>query len=93
MIFCQLNLKDMKNAKTPKPGSDEYDVENPQELNRPGFHSSTDKRASHELPALENLNGQETEESDNSETVAEPKTNLGNDRDKDEKDKERIIRR
>lgn len=43
-----LNLSLMKKAKTPKPGSKEYDVEKTEDLTKPEFHSSTDKKASHE---------------------------------------------
>lgn len=84
----------MKKTKTPKPGSKEYNVEKTEDLNTPEFHSSTDKRDSHELPAIENMNGEEgqAEKIDN-DPVHLPETDLGNDREKNEKDRERIIRK
>ena len=48
----------MKNRETPKPGSKEYDVNKTEDLTTPKYHSSTDRRSSHELPATENLNDQ-----------------------------------
>lgn len=81
----------MKKTRTPKPGSKEYNVEKTEDLNIPEFHSSTDKRYSHELPAIENMNGEEAQVQNDPEHL--PKTNLGNDRSKNEKDRERIIRK
>jgi len=46
----------MKNRSTPKPGSAAYNPQEPQHLNIPEYHSSTDNRNSYELPAIENLN-------------------------------------
>lgn len=77
---------EMENDKTPKPASEEYDVENPQNLNVPKFNSSTDKRESSEKPAVENMNDQELVEDNRP-----PDTDLGNERDDHEDDKERII--
>lgn len=76
----------MENDKAPKPASEEYDVENPQNLNVPKFNSSTDKRDSHEKPAVENLDDQKP-----AEDQRPPDTDLGNERDDDEDEKERII--
>lgn len=81
----------MKNRKTPQPGSKEYDVENTQNLNMPEFNSSTDRRESSEWPSVENLDHQYTEKVDRSENFEIPKTNLGNERDDDEEEKERLI--
>ncbi len=78
---------DMESDKTPKPASEHYDVENPQNLNIPKFNSSTDKRESHERPAIENLNDQDQPLHDQ----RPPHTDLGNKRDDDEADEERII--
>ena len=76
----------MENDKSPKPASEEYDVENPQNLNLPKFNSSTDKRESHETPAVEHMDGQQSVEDQRP-----PDTDLGNERDDDEEEKERII--
>jgi len=76
----------MENDKTPKPASEEYDVENPQNLNVPKFNSSTDKRESNERPAVENMNDHKP-----AEDQRPPDTDLGNERDDDEDEKERII--
>lgn len=80
----------MKNHKTPKPGSSEYNVEKTEDLNTPKFHSSTDRRNSKELPAIENLNDQ-PESTLDTENQDLPKTNLGNKRKADEHKRERII--
>lgn len=84
----------MKNKQTPKPGSEEYDVERPQDLQKPKFNSTTDRRESHELPAVENMSGLEDDAREvNTDPARLPKTDLGNDRDEDEEDRERIINR
>lgn len=81
----------MKNqAQTPKPGSEAYNVEKPQDLAIPKFNSSTDNRSSHELPATENLNDQPETDADTRANDT-PKTNLGNKRDDDEEEREKII--
>jgi len=82
----------MENRETPKPGSAKYDVEKTEELNTPKYHSSTDRRNSHELPATENLNDQ-SENRINKKIQHKdlPKTNLGNKRKEDEKQREKII--
>ncbi|WP_316811669.1 hypothetical protein [Pedobacter heparinus] len=82
----------MKNHGTPKPGSKEYDIEKTEDLTTPKYHSSTDRRSSHELPATENLNDQPEIKSDKrikGEDV--PKTNLGNKRSDDEEQQEKLI--
>lgn len=83
----------MKNRKTPKPGTKEYDVENTQNLNIPEFNSSTGRRKSGELPSVENLDPQPIESSDSSKDTEIPEVDLGNQRDEDEDEKERIISR
>ena len=84
----------MRNRETPKPGSKQYDVEKTENLTTPKYHSSTDRRSSHELPSIENLNDQSENKFD--ENIMEediPKTNLGNKRKDNEKQREQIIRR
>jgi hypothetical protein len=84
----------MKNKKTPKPGSKEYNVEKTEDLNMPEFHSSTDKRDSRELPAIENMNGNEASAGKvKTDSERLPETDLGNDRSENEKERERIIRK
>lgn len=86
----------MKNHKTPRPESPEYNVEKPQELNKPAFNSSTDRRNSEELPAVEHMDDPQSrqKETKSDNTATAPKTNLGSgDRKKDEDDREKIIRR
>lgn len=87
----------MENRKVPKPDSEEYDVDNPQNLNTPKFNSSTERRNSPELPADENLNDLH-ENKDNKDPVKDeqgnqelPNTNLGNDREEGEAKDEKII--
>ena len=80
----------MKTRKTPQPGSKEYDVENTQNLNMPEFNSSTDRRKSGERPSVENLD-QYAESLDRSENLEVPETNLGNKRDDDEEQDEKLI--
>lgn len=80
----------MKNSTTPKPGSKKYDVEKTENLTTPKYHSSTDHRSNQELPATENLNDQ----SQSNRKIKHkdiPKPNLGNKRDDDEKQREKII--
>lgn len=82
----------MKKQETPKPGSKDYDTSKTQDLNMPKYHSSTDRRASHELPSTENLNDQQQGKGE--EKIKEqdaPKTNLGNKPSPDEKQREKII--
>lgn len=76
--------------KTPKPGSPEYNVEQTQDLNIPQFHSSTDHRGSHELPATENLNDEAEKPKSNAEQSL-PKPDLGNERADDEDQREKLI--
>ena len=84
----------MNNSKTPAPGSEEYDVNHPQELNTPKYNSATEKRPSSGLPQVENMNDQQKHiDTDNANDTSVPDTDLGNDRADDEKEKERIIRR
>lgn len=83
----------MKNKKTPRPDSTEYPVNEPQKLNTPKFNS-TGKKVGDELPPVENMNDQQTViDTDNAVDVSVPNTNLGNPRDDDEVNRERIIRR
>jgi len=82
----------MKNRETPKPGSREYNVEKTEDLTTPKYHSSTDRRSSHELPATENLNDQA--DNNSNEIIQDndiPKPNLGNKRSDNEKQREKII--
>jgi hypothetical protein len=71
----------------PKPDAEEYDVENPQNLNVPKFNSTTDKLEGREGPAVENFNDQIPVVSHEQP----PKADLGNDREDDENEQERII--
>lgn len=66
-------------------------MKNPKSKTIPEFHSSSDQRESHELPAAENLNDQVTDQSNpsNSQPVA-PKTNLGNGKTTDKEDEKLI---
>jgi hypothetical protein len=80
----------MKNRKTAKPGSKEYNVEKTEDLTTPKFHSSTDHRDSKELPVTENLND-ESENIKINPDKAPPKPNLGNKRKDDEDQREKII--
>lgn len=81
----------MENRKTPKPGSEEYDVEKTQNLNIPEFNSSTSRRKSGELPSVENLDHQPVEQTDASKDMELPETNLGNERNEDEDENEKLI--
>ncbi|NQX54515.1 hypothetical protein HQN86_12900 [Pedobacter panaciterrae] len=81
----------MKNRNTPKPGSAAYNTEKPQHLNVPEYHSSSDRRMSYELPATENLNDQADLHETKVSSPASPKPNLGNPRNKDEDDREKLI--
>ncbi|WEK18253.1 MAG: hypothetical protein P0Y49_15790 [Candidatus Pedobacter colombiensis] len=75
----------MKKHKIPGPGSKEYDIENPQNLNIPTYHSSTDYRSSKELPSVENLDNESISEAEDAEDLEVTKTNLGNKRMKTKK--------
>lgn len=84
----------MNEKKTPKPGSPDYPINHPQDLTQPKFRSDGQKEDTSDLPPVENLNDQETEtEANATHDTSRPRTNLGNKRDEDEEDKERIIRR
>lgn len=84
----------MSENKTPKPGSPDYPVDQPQDLTQPKFRSDGQKEDTSDLPPVENLNDQQTETKANpANDTSRPRTDLGNDRDEDEEDKERIIRR
>ena len=84
----------MENKHTPKPESDEYNVEETQDLNVPKYNSATDKRTGGELPAIENMNDQDEQvKPEDSNRSNMPDADLGNDRDEDEDDAEKIIRR
>jgi len=80
----------MNNPQTPKPGSTDYNVDKPEALTTPKFHSSTDSRTSKELPAIENLNDQ-SENMDTPPDQDTPKPNLGNKRSADEDQRDKII--
>lgn len=57
----------------------------------PKYHSSSDQRESHELPAAENLNDQVTDQSNPSKShPTAPKTNLGNGKTTDKEDEKLI---
>lgn len=82
----------MKNNKTSTPGSAAYDVEKTEDLTSPKYHSSTDRRNSEELPAIENLNDQsQNNAKEKTEEKDLPKTNLGNKEKGNEKQREKII--
>ncbi|RZM30294.1 MAG: hypothetical protein EOO88_01385 [Pedobacter sp.] len=83
----------MKNDDTPAPGSSEYPVNDPQKLNIPKFNSSG-RKPGDEMPPVENMNDELPDiDTDNAVDVSGPKTDLGNTRDEDEDEKERIIER
>lgn len=83
----------MKNANTPAPGSKEYPVNDPQKLNKPKFNSSG-RSTNDELPPVENMNDELPEiDTENAVDVSQPEPDLGNPRDEDEDEKERIIKR
>lgn len=85
-------MKDHK--ETPTPGQDGYQVEKTESLNKPKFNSTTERRSSDELPAVEHKD----DHASNDETLIQhdlsvPKTDLGNDRDDEkENEDEKIIR-
>lgn len=84
----------MEQKRTPAPGSAQYNPDQPQELNIPEFNSTTEKRKSGELPAVENMNDEQQHINPHDAHPADtPRTNLGNERKPDEKEKEKIIRR
>ena len=62
-----------------------------QNPNLPKFNSATEKRTATDLPADENMNNQSGEPKDVHDDRL-PDTNLGNSRDDDEEEKEKIIR-
>lgn len=66
-------------------------MKNPKSKTVPKFHSSSDQRESHELPAEENLNDQVTDQSNPSKSNSTAlKTNLGNGK-KTDKEDEKLI--
>ncbi|WP_449437136.1 hypothetical protein [Pedobacter steynii] len=81
----------MKNRHTPKPGSSKYNTEKPQQLTTPEYRSSTERRASNELPATENLDDETAKNDTEISKQDRPKTNLGNPRSKGEDDREKLI--
>mgnify|MGYP003578453311 CR=1 FL=1 len=81
----------MKNRNTPKPGSSPYPTERPQDLNIPEYHSSSDRRASHELPAIENVNDQADDKEPDTLRQHSPKPDLGNPQSKNEGGREKLI--
>lgn len=83
----------MSDPKTPKPGTKEYPIDKPQDLNTPEFNSGGRKEGDVE-PPVENLNDQLPNHDEKPEhELPDPKTDLGNERDDDEENDERIIRR
>jgi hypothetical protein len=85
----------MNTDATPKPESDDYDVNHPENLTTPKFNSDTDKREGAKLSAIENMNNEDEKvEPEDSNRSKMPETDLGNNPDDDnEKERERIIRR
>ncbi|MFP5080216.1 hypothetical protein [Pedobacter sp. JCM 36344] len=84
----------MNDHSTPKPESNQYDVEHPENLNLPKFNSSSEKREGAKLSAIENMNDQDEKvKPEDSNRSKMPETDLGNHPDDDEKESERIIRR
>lgn len=66
-------------------------MKNPKSSTVPKYHSSSDQRDSHELPAAENLNDQVTDQSNPSKShPSAPKTDLGNGKTKDKEDEKLI---
>jgi len=83
----------MKKDNTPAPGSEEYPVNDPQKLNTPKFNSEG-RKTGDEVPPVENMNDELQEiDTDNAVDMTGPETDLGNERDDDEDEKERIIER
>jgi len=73
------------------PGSDQYDVNHPQNITKPSFNSGTEKRDTDGLPGVENLNlsnngDQKLPEDDRSLFGTDSDTDLGNSQ-KPEEDK------
>ena len=84
----------MENRETPKPGTEDYPVNHPEKLNQPKFNSVGRKDDKDDFPPVENMNDQQSEDNTKPEDHAPQKdTNLGNPRDDEEDDRERIIRR
>lgn len=84
----------MENKETPKPGTENYLVNQPEKLNKPKFNSTGKQAGTDDFPPVENLNDQQSERNTKPEDqTPEPKTDLGNSPEEDEKDRERIIRR
>jgi hypothetical protein len=84
----------MDHNSTPKPESEEYDIEHPQNLNIPKFNSDTEKLEGAGRPGVEHLNdADENPTPDDSDKRDTPETDLGNNPSDDEGDSERIIRR
>jgi hypothetical protein len=84
----------MKKNETVRPGSKDYDVNNPQKLTIPRYSSTTENRDSGELPATENLNDlQKDKDNLKIDDTRTSDSDLGNKRADDEENKERIIRR
>jgi hypothetical protein len=73
------------------PGSENYDVNHPQNITTPSFNSATEKRDTDDLPGVENLNlsnngEQQLPEDDQSLFGTDSDTDLGNSQ-KPEEDK------
>jgi len=102
------NKEDQKHK---SPDNEHYDIENPQNLTQPEFNSSSTHRSGAELPAVENLNQineentaeEEKKSSNTGSTLPQNDESLhgkpsqtdlgGGQRDDDEDQDERIIRR
>ena len=81
----------MENKKTPQPGSAEYDVNKTEELNTPKYNSTSERRESHELPAVEHFDEHPVQDLDSETVQNTPNPDLGNKREGDEEDREKII--
>ena len=78
-----------KNPKENAPGGENYDVNNPQNITVPDYNSATEHRDTDELPGVENLNHSNNNEqhmpdNDGSLTGTPSKTDLGNNKKKEE---------
>jgi hypothetical protein len=78
-------MMENSNNKPKSAESKDYDVENPQELNIPKFNSTSEKRESHKLPYVENVDDTEQSVGNDQQTMNDSalfgdthETNLGN---------------
>jgi hypothetical protein len=85
------------NTNPKSASSEDYDPNNPQNLTKPAFNSTTDHRSTNDLPGVENLDNQNLDEDQvpqNSERLSgsSSQTDLGNgERTQEDKDDEKII--